>query len=133
VRKGRFDEIFFVDLPTVPEREEIFKIHVRKRSNKDHVRDLSDEEMKRLAEVSDGFSGAEIEQAVVSAMFDAFYKGDEVTATHIEQALNETVPLSRTMKEKIAELRQWCRTRARPASSAYEQKTASDAPRSLDL
>jgi ATP-dependent 26S proteasome regulatory subunit len=133
MRKGRFDEIFFVDLPTVPEREEIFKIHVRKRSNKDHVRDLSDEEMKRLAEVSDGFSGAEIEQAVVSAMFDAFYKGDEVTATHIEQALNETVPLSRTMKEKIAELRQWCRTRARPASSAYEQKTASDAPRSLDL
>src|SRR5262249_31682116 len=100
MRKGRFDEIFFRDLPALPEREDIFRIHTRKRSTADHQRNLTDEEAQHLAKVSDGFSGAEIEQAVVSAMFDAFYQGQEVTSAHLEKALAETVPLSRTMKEK---------------------------------
>ena len=69
----------------------------------------------------------------VAAMFDAFYQKAEVTTEHLERSLAETVPLSRTMKEKIADLRTWCRTRARPASSAYEQKAAIEGGRNLDL
>lgn len=131
MRKGRFDEIFFVDLPTLPEREEIFAIHLKKRK-----RDPALFDCVRLAEMGDGMSGAEIEQAVVAAMFDAFYARQEVTTEHLEKALAETVPLSRTMKEKIADLRTWCRTRARPASSAYEQQQTNASPdggRNLDL
>lgn len=133
MRKGRFDEIFFVDLPTLPEREEIFRIHVKKRATQKHPRELSAEEATRLAELSDGFSGAEIEQAVVAAMFDAFYAQQELGFVHIERALNDTVPLSRTMKEKITELRTWCRSRARPASSAYEETLDSEQSRKLDF
>jgi ATP-dependent 26S proteasome regulatory subunit len=129
MRKGRFDEIFFVDLPTLPEREEIFAIHLAKRNRR-----RDDFETRKLAEISEGMSGAEIEQAVVAAMFDAFYAQTEVTTEHIIKGLEETVPLSRTMKEKIAELRAWCRARARPASSAYEEAPKpANAPRSLDL
>lgn len=133
MRKGRFDEIFFVDLPTFPEREDIFKIHVKKRTTKTHARTLGDQDATRLAELSDGFSGAEIEQAVVAAMFDAFYANEEIGFKHIERAIEDTVPLSRTMKEKIAELRTWCRSRARPASSAYEEQPDVEKHRSLDF
>lgn len=132
LRKGRFDEIFFVDLPTPEERETIFEIHLKKRK-----RDPKLFNCAQLGKLSDGMSGAEIEQAVVSAMFDAFYAKEEVTNAHIEKALAETVPLSRTMREKIADMRAWCRTRARPASSAYEIAAAAaavpDQKRNLDL
>ena len=130
LRKGRFDEIFFIDLPTAAERVTIFEIHVKKRQ-----RDPAKFDCARLGHISVGMSGAEIEQAVVSAMFDAFYAKQEVTTAHIEKALTETVPLSRTMKEKISDLRVWCRTRARPASSAYEVEAvaAGDTSRNLDL
>jgi SpoVK/Ycf46/Vps4 family AAA+-type ATPase len=120
LRKGRFDEAFFVDLPTLPERREIVAIHLRKRK-----RDASKFEVDALAEKTDGMSGAEVEQAVVSAMFDAFDEGVEVETRHIVKAMGEIVPLSKTMKEKIRDLRVWCHNRARPASSLYvDMKTS---------
>jgi ATP-dependent 26S proteasome regulatory subunit len=113
LRKGRFDEIFFVDLPAAPERAEIFAIHLRRRG-----RDPSAFALDRLATLGSGFSGAEIEQAIVSALYHAFEDRRELDQGHLEAALAETRPLSTTMAEAIGELRDWARSRARPASSA---------------
>jgi ATP-dependent 26S proteasome regulatory subunit len=112
LRKGRFDEIFFVDLPARGERAEIFGIHLRKRK-----RDPSQFELDRLASESEGSSGAEIEQAVVSGMYTAFEEEREVTTEDISTALRQTVPLSVTMREDIEMVRRWAKGRARPASS----------------
>lgn len=111
VRKGRFDEIFFVDLPRVHEREEVFAIHLKKRG-----RDPKNFSLKILAEESEGFSGSEIEQSIISAMYEAFTEGREVNTDDILKALSETVPLSDTMEEQVEEIRTWAKTRARPAS-----------------
>jgi len=113
LRKGRFDEIFFVDLPSASERREIFTIHLRKRRRK--PRDFDLDELGGLAE---GFSGAEIEQAIVSGLYDAFDLGREVEMRDIVRCIKESVPLSVTMREGIDELRSWAADRARPASSA---------------
>lgn len=126
LRKGRFDDIFFVDLPSPSEREAIFRIHLTQRG-----RDPAAFDLPRLAQASDGMSGAEIEQALTSAMFDAFSSGDEVSDAHLLRALGDTVPLSRTMKEQLAALRDWSRTRARPASSPPQP--APDTGRTLDF
>lgn len=113
MRKGRFDEIFFVDLPGLDERAEIFSIHLRKRGRKPDQFDL-----QALAKRAAGYSGAEIEQVVVSALFHAFGDGHrELTNEDMMAALRESVPLSVTMKEGIDKLRDWAATRARPASS----------------
>jgi ATP-dependent 26S proteasome regulatory subunit len=112
LRKGRFDEIFFIDLPSRAEREDIFAIHLRKRK-----RIPANYNLKLLAEVTPGFSGAEIEQAVVEALYDAFDRGRDVTTGDIVRAARASVPLSMTMREKIAYLREWAADRARDASS----------------
>lgn len=111
LRKGRFDEIFFVDLPNREERSEIFTIHLRKRNRSPAAFDL-----EALADASEGFSGAEIEQAVIDALYDAYDEDRELTTQDILRALESTVPLSRTMSESIEELRDWAATRARHAS-----------------
>ena len=111
LRKGRFDEIFFVDLPSARERAEIFAIHLARRGRRPDAFDL-----ERLAAAARGFSGAEIEQAVVSALYDAFDRRSELMQEDVERALAETRPLSATMREEIARLRDWARTRTRPAS-----------------
>ena len=113
LRKGRFDEIFFVDLPDTPEREEIFAIHLKKRQ-----RDPAKFDLPALAKATPGYSGAEIEQAVISAMYDAFNLDRDITTEDILAVARQSVPLSLTMKEKIDILRFWAETRARPASSA---------------
>jgi len=113
LRKGRFDEIFFIDLPSKEERAEIFGIHLRKRK-----RDPAQFDLDALAEATPGFSGAEIEQLVVEALYDAFDKGRDLTTDDLLNAVSATVPLSMTMREKIAYLRDWAETRARQASSA---------------
>ena len=110
-RKGRFDEIFFVDLPTAAERREIFSVHLKKRKRNPSLFDLT-----ALAEASDGFTGAEIEQAVVSALYTAFSKGMEVTSAIIAAELSATKPLSVTRAEEIAALREWARDRTVMAS-----------------
>ncbi len=113
LRKGRFDEIFFVDLPSDAERRQIFSIHINKRN-----RDADAFDLDTLSKVSAGFSGAEIEQAVISGMFDAFNEDTELQTEHILKAIYGTVPLSVTMKEGIEHLTKWASTRAIPASEA---------------
>lgn len=102
MRKGRFDEIFFVDLPTPAARRQIFAIHLRKRKRAPEQFDLA-----ALAEASGGFSGAEIEQAVIAALYAAFGAGRELTQADLLDELRGTRPLSVTMAEKVARLRAW--------------------------
>lgn len=116
LRKGRFDEIFFVDLPTSEERQEIFTIHLNKRR-----REIARFDVAQLANVSDGFSGAEIEQAIIAAMYDAFAQDREFTQLDIIAAIKSTLPLSKTMTEQVTALRDWARQRARPAASSVAE------------
>ena len=116
LRKGRFDEIFFVDLPNPSEREAIFNIHLHKRRP---VGDRFDTE--QLAKISEGFSGAEIEQAIIAAMYEAFAQDREFTQLDIIAAIKATLPLSRTMTEQVNSLRDWARQRARPASASVAE------------
>ncbi|MCA1994381.1 MAG: AAA family ATPase [Coleofasciculus sp. S288] len=116
LRKGRFDEIFFVDLPNQEERQQIFNIHLTKRR-----RDISRFDLEQLAKVSDGFSGAEIEQAIIAAMYEAFAQDREFTQLDIIAAIKATLPLSRTMTEQVTALRDWARQRARPAASSVAE------------
>jgi SpoVK/Ycf46/Vps4 family AAA+-type ATPase len=116
LRKGRFDEIFFVDLPTPQEREAIFNIHLSKRRS-----DISRFDLEQLAKVSEGFSGAEIEQAIIAAMYEAFAQDREFTQLDIIAAVKSTLPLSRTMTEQVTALRDWARQRARPASASVAE------------
>jgi SpoVK/Ycf46/Vps4 family AAA+-type ATPase len=112
IRKGRFDEIFFVDLPLDEERKEIFEIHLKMRK-----RDATMFDMDSLVKYSDGFTGAEIEAAIVDAMYVGFDDNKrEITTTDILRSLSETVPLSIQMKEQVSNLREWAKTRARHAS-----------------
>ena len=111
LRKGRLDEIFFVDLPAKEERAEIFGIHITKRG-----RDAGRFDLDALAEASTNFSGAEIEEAINSALYDAFYERGEITTGHVMTALSQTVPLAKTMDEQISHLRGWADGRARNAS-----------------
>ena len=111
LRKGRFDEIFFVDLPTEEERLDIFKIQLQKRK-----RDPAKFPVAELAKLTAQFSGAEIEQLVVAGLYDAFADGVELTPEHLITAAKETPPLAVTMAEDVKKLRDWARTRTRPAS-----------------
>ena len=107
LRKGRFDEIFFVDLPDAAARRRIFEIHLSRRK-----REPSKFDLLRLVDMTDGFSGAEIEQAVVSALYTAFSRHEEVTTEAIADEIELTKPLSVTMAERIDALREWARDRA---------------------
>ena len=107
IRKGRMDELFFVDLPSAPVREDIFRIHL---SSRELAVDRFD--LPALAAASDGFSGAEIEQAVVAAVYSAAARQEEAVNTHVLEALTETAPLSVVMAERIENLRSWARERA---------------------
>jgi len=113
LRKGRFDEIFFIDLPAAAERREIFAIHVAKRR-----RDPAAFDLAALAARAEGFSGAEIEQAIVSGLHEAFAGKVELSQAHLDRAVAESLPLSTTMREEIGRVREWARTRTRPASAA---------------
>jgi SpoVK/Ycf46/Vps4 family AAA+-type ATPase len=124
LRKGRFDETFFIDLPGAEERREILAIHVARRG-----RDPARFDLDRLAARADGFSGAELEQAVLSGLYEAFAEGVDLSHAHLERAVAETLPLSTTMREEIDALRSWARTRTRPASlTARGPAAAAGAP-----
>ncbi len=107
MRKGRFDEIFFVDLPKPPARRRILEIHLERRNRHPDKFDID-----RLVELTDGFSGAEIEQAVVSALYTAFSREEDLTTEAIVEEIGLTRPLSVTMAERIGALRDWARDRA---------------------
>ena len=115
LRKGRFDEIFFVDLPNQKERENIFSIHLKKKGQ-----DPSQYPMEMLGKKTEGFNGAEIEECIKEAMFAAYVEAPDNTkllSKHLVDAILKTVPLSTTMREQIAALRNWAVTRAKNASN----------------
>ncbi|MGB5268414.1 MAG: AAA family ATPase, partial [Polyangiales bacterium] len=107
MRKGRFDEIFFVDLPGADARKRILQIHLKRRK-----RDPAKFDIRRLVELTDGFSGAEIEQAVVSALYTSFSHQEDLTTEFIADEIEMTKPLSVTMAERINALRAWAKDRA---------------------
>ena len=123
MRRGRFDEIFFLDLPNRKERKEIFKVHIEKRK-----RNHADFDLDKLSEISDGYVGSEIEQSVIDGMFLAFNDVSgvrEFTTDDICRGINLLVPLSKSSVEIIEQLRNWLREgRARPASFSEEQQSA---------
>ncbi|HOK04445.1 MAG TPA: AAA family ATPase, partial [Victivallales bacterium] len=111
IRKGRFDQIFFVDLPTENERREIFKIYLQK-----YKADISKFDLKMLGILTKGWNGAEIEQVVSEARTDAFYENRMFCQADITNNINKTVPLSTTMEAQIKAIRSWAVSRATPAS-----------------
>jgi adenylate kinase family enzyme len=112
LRKGRLDEIFFVDLPSGEERAEIIRIHLARRG-----RDPQHFDLPGLAIASQDFSGAELEEAIISALYDAFYEQKDLANEHLLNALRQTVPLAKTMDEHINRLRSWAEGRARHAAT----------------
>ena len=115
LRKGRFDEIFFVDLPNEEDRQSIWKIHLSKMGQ-----NPNDFYVDKLAKESIGFNGAEIEECVKEAMFTAYTENPntpQLKVAHLLDAIKETVPLSTTMRDQIEFLRKWSKTRAKQASS----------------
>jgi ATP-dependent 26S proteasome regulatory subunit len=112
IRKGRFDELFFVDLPNAAERQDIFSIQLTKRKRNPAAYDL-----ERIATAAEGFSGAEIESSVQTALYAAFARKQELSTEDLLTALSSTVPLSVTRAEEIEKLRSWARDRAVWASS----------------
>jgi len=111
IRKGRFDEVFFVDLPSKKEREQIFKIHLTNRG-----KTVTDTSVENLAQRANGFTGAEIEQCIINSMYDAFHRGRDITISDIYRAMGNIVPLSVTMKEQITKTKRWADSRAVKAS-----------------
>jgi len=111
MRKGRFDEIFFIDLPNIGERREIIDIHIR-----NFKRDPAQYNIDELAEMMRGFSGAEIKEAIIAAMYDGFAEGREFTTDDVTKNVKETVPISRTMSDQIKKLRSWAGIRTRRAN-----------------
>lgn len=115
LRKGRFNEIFFVDLPTVTERKGIFKIHIEKRLKSEKARGefpLTNETYEHLANLTEGFIGAEIEQVVIIGLFEAYAENRGLQVKDLEKAIEEIVPLSITQSEEIKRLREWASVRA---------------------
>jgi SpoVK/Ycf46/Vps4 family AAA+-type ATPase len=112
LRKGRLDEIFFVDLPSLEERIEIFKIHLNKKNRDPEIFSVG-----KLAAAANGFSGAEIEQVIIAALHDSFFENRDLALEDIVNNIEVTVPLSETMREQIDSMREWARDRTRPVSS----------------
>jgi len=117
MRKGRFDEIFFVDLPNPVERKEIFKIHINLVG-----REPKNFDIDRLVDESRNFSGAEIREAIIAGMYIGFAEGREFTTDDINKNIDETIPLARTMPEQITKLRGWAGVRARRANEVIEEE-----------
>lgn len=117
LRKGRFDEIWFVDLPTEEERKAILNIHTKKRG-----RNIAEKDMPGLAMLTKDLSGAELEEAVISGLYQAFSEERDLDVQDIAKAVSETVPLSKTMEEEIDRLRTWAKNHARLASPEQEDK-----------
>jgi AAA+ superfamily predicted ATPase len=110
MRKGRFDEIFFVDLPSAEVRAALFELHLKKRG-----RDAATFDLTKLAAASEGFSGAEIEQAIIAGLYTAFAQKQQLTTDILLAEMRSTQPLSVTRAEEVESIRQWAKTRAAPA------------------
>jgi len=124
MRKGRFDEIFFIDLPTDAERTVIFELHLKARLKAGPALgslDVSEDLLASLVTATEGFSGAEIEQVVIAACFDAFNERRALTGDDLLHEIDNTVPLSVTQSEQIAALRAWADIRAVAASAPEDR------------
>jgi SpoVK/Ycf46/Vps4 family AAA+-type ATPase len=132
LRKGRFDDLFFVDLPTASERLDILRVTIGKLHEMHH---MDPERLAPVVSASDGFTGSEVAELVTTALRVAFDEGEHaLTVADLVKAANETVPLSKTQAEKLKELREWARTRARNASAAPAIKVVDvSEARKLDL
>lgn len=119
LRKGRFDEMFFVDLPDSSERQEIWKIQIQR-----HGRDPKKFDLKQLADATPDWTGAEVEALFREALYAAFDAGGEPTTELLLELSKDTVPLSKTMAEQITHLRNWAKGKARRASKAATTETA---------
>jgi ATP-dependent 26S proteasome regulatory subunit len=115
LRRGRFDQIFFIDLPTRKEREEIFNIHLKSKEN-----DMSLFNVPQLAQITKGWSGSEIEQVIISGMYEAFNQNRKLCEDDLFAIFGSSVPLSLTMEEQIKKIKSWAHNRAAPASSDKE-------------
>jgi ATP-dependent 26S proteasome regulatory subunit len=111
IRKGRFDQVFFIDLPNDTEREEIFKVHLKRRNNK-----LDDFDIPLLSVATEFWNGAEIEHVVEAATIEAFSRGEKLMQDDLYTIIRRTVPLSRTMAEQIKFIKNWASERAVSAS-----------------
>jgi SpoVK/Ycf46/Vps4 family AAA+-type ATPase len=136
MRKGRFDEIFFVDLPTIKERKDIFRLHISKRLKNPKASgqfQLTEECLERLAALTEGYSGAEMEQIVITALFESFSEDRGLTLEDLDKAICTTVPLSVTQAEQIQAIREWANVRAVAATPRedrveYRQKSQPTVP-----
>ncbi len=115
LRRGRFDQIFFIDLPTRREREEIFTIHLKSKEN-----DMELFNVPQLAQITKGWSGSEIEQVIISGMYEAFNQNRKLTEDDLFAIFGSSVPLSLTMEEQIKKIKSWAHNRAAPASADKE-------------
>ena len=131
LRKGRFDEIFFVGLPSAKEREEITKIHVNK-FKRDPSKVLK-RDLKSIVSDSEGFSGAELEEAVVSGLYSAFDRGTELKGEYIHSAVLNTTPLSKSREEQLAGMKEWAEKNAVHASKNLDKDDKSGKIRQLKL
>lgn len=129
LRKGRFDEIFFVDLPSKKDRADIWSIHIGK-----YNRDPRKFDVMGLASKTEEFSGSEIEEAVISALYEAFDDDEEdLTMGHLLHAIEQSVPLAVTRKEQISDIRKWAVGRARLTSSSVYKDPTSNKQRSIKV
>lgn len=136
MRKGRFDEIFFVDIPTINERAEIFKLHLTKRLKNEEVSkniELNEDLYFKLATMTEGFIGAEIEQVVISALYEAFFEERALEFRDLEKTIKNTVPLSTTQKEQILALRAWANVRAVAATKKEDLSKYNDTADEKDI
>lgn len=133
LRKGRFDEIFFVDLPTEKERKDIWRLHLKKRLTNPEISgniEINDKLLTELSGRTEGFAGAEIEQIVVAALFEAFSEDRALEMKDLFRVIKNMVPLSVTQSEQIMQIRNWANVRAVAATARedrheYEQKEES--------
>ena len=126
LRKGRFDEIFFVDMPTQKEREEIFRLHLEKRLRNSDVSgkiEINSALCKKLAQMTEGFVGAEIEQLIIDSLYEAFFNKRELTFDDLTNSIKNVVPLSVTQKEQILALREWANVRAVAATKKSDMES----------
>jgi SpoVK/Ycf46/Vps4 family AAA+-type ATPase len=125
LRKGRFDEMFSIDLPTKKERKEILAIHIKRRKREALI--LGDKEIQTgtgrkidldhfAGETSQDFTGAEIDGAIEQAMRVAYHNGRDLNAVDLQDAFDSTQPIAKTMQERLQLLRNWCAARTRPAN-----------------
>lgn len=129
LRKGRFDEIFFVDLPTKKEREEIFRVHSQRYLDNPDIKGdcvINEDLLTHISEMTEGFGGAEIENVVVSSLFEAFSEKRSIKLDDFEKSIDETIPLSVTQSEQIIALRQWAKLRAVTATAQKDRESYED-------